>query len=449
MKDPRYEYEKSSSNEDFSDFLKDFSSPTRSAQGAPIGQKPVLNRQPSVKTQFLNKPASSDRHSDSLQSLGENDSNAPAPFIPEEIPIQSISQQTASNLSLSGLIKQMMGYSASDLHLTAGAHPIYRINGDIIITNFPAQSNEDLERMLFPLLNEEQYSAFKESGDLDFAVEVKGVARFRINYFFQHKGLGAVFRLIPLKPIKIEELGLPAVVKTIAEFKKGLIIVTGPTGSGKTTTLAAMIDHMNRKRNSHIITIEDPLEFVHKNNMCLITHREVGHQAVSFSDALKAAIREDPDVILVGEMRDKETMELAITAAEMGLLVLTTLHTIDAAKSVDRILDTFPIKQQEQIRLVLSQTLKAVIAQQLVKKKELDGRYPAVEILLGTKALSSVIREGKTHQISTIIQTGGDVGMQTMDQSYLELIKKNIIKKETIRHKINDLKLFERAGIVF
>jgi twitching motility protein PilT len=352
-------------------------------------------------------------------------------------------------MSLLSLLQRMLEMGASDLHLLGGNPPIFRINGDIMISTLPPLDIQNLEKILMPLLNAEYSQRFYEVGEIDFAIEVKNLARFRINYFLQHQGMGAVFRLIPITPIEIGSLGLPLVISTIAEFKKGLIIVTGPTGSGKTTTLAAMISHMNRHRNAHVITIEDPLEFVHASDNCLITHREAGVHANSFADALKSALREDPNIILVGEMRDMETMDLALKAAEMGLLVLTTLHTVDAAKSVDRIIDSFPLKQQDQIRLVLSQTLKAVVAQQLIKRKDLTGRVPAVEVLIATKGLASLIRDAKTHQIPSIIQTGAEYGMQTMDQSFIELIKKDIVKKETIRNKISDFKLFERAGIFF
>lgn len=402
-----------------------------------------------VKSPVVSVPAKSP--SDSVL-VDSQKAKAPINIMPplaEEIPLETVSITVESGLSLHALFTKMISLNASDLHLTAGTSPVFRVNGDILLSNLPVLSNRNLEVLLYPILGEEHYLRFAEAGDLDFAIEVKNIARFRINYFRQHRGLSAVFRLIPFTPPEIKALGLPPVIKDIAESKKGLVIVTGPTGSGKTTTLAAMLHHMNKVRDAHIITIEDPLEFVHQNNKCLITHREVGTQASSFADALKAAIREDPDVILVGEMRDLETMDLAIKAAEMGFLVLTTLHTVDTARSIDRIINTFPMKQQEQIRLALSQTLRAIISQQLIKKKDLDGRYPAVEILLGTKALSGLIREGKTHQISSVIQTGADMGMQTMDQSLIELIRKNIINKETIRHKISDIKLFERAGIHF
>jgi twitching motility protein PilT len=371
------------------------------------------------------------------------------PAANEQVPIERVTQETSTRISLLSLLHKMMEMGASDLHLVGGNPPIFRINGDIVMSKMPALDTSNLDKILMPLLNDEYSQRFHEVGEIDFAIEVKNLARFRINYFLQHRGIGAVFRLIPITPIEIGSLGLPPVITSIAEFKKGLIIVTGPTGSGKTTTLAGMISHMNRHRSAHIITIEDPLEFVHGSSSCLITHREAGVHANSFADALKSALREDPNVILVGEMRDMETMDLALKAAEMGLLVLTTLHTTDAAKSVDRIIDSFPLKQQEQIRMVLSQTLKAVVAQQLVKRKDLAGRIPAVEVLIATKGLSSLIRDGKTHQISSIIQTGAEYGMQTMDQSFIELIKKDIIKKETIRNKISDIKLFERAGIFF
>jgi len=428
MTDPRYEYEKSHKAESFGNFAKDFSAPQK---GTPAGAPPQADKE-------HKPPPPAPRETEVTPS-----------FPSEEISQKTISQDTINKQSLFSLFQNMIEYGASDLHLAAGNPPSFRVNGDIMLSSMPPLNNEDLKKALFPLLNKDQYYRFNKTGELDFGIEIKGLARFRVNYFFQHRGIAGVFRFIPQTPMEFEMLGLPQVVKTIAEFKKGLIIVTGPTGSGKTTTLAAMVHHINKNREAHIITIEDPLEFIHVNNKSLITHREIGMHANSFADALKAAVREDPDVILVGEMRDLVTMELALTAAEMGLLVLTTLHTTDSAKSIDRIIEAFPTKQQEQIRIVLSNTLKAVIAQQLVKRRDLNGRIPAVEILINTKGLTSLIREGKTHQIQSVIQTGADVGMCTMDQAYIDLIKKNLIKKESIRNRVTDIKLFERAGIYF
>ncbi|MDQ7822608.1 MAG: type IV pilus twitching motility protein PilT [Candidatus Eremiobacteraeota bacterium] len=429
MKDPRYEYEQSLNKG------TEQGRPAADVRFSPNGAAKLQGQQPG-KIQGA--------------SLGGDEKgSAISPYLPEMVTMDLISRPTAHRVTLAALFKAMGDNNASDLHLTPGVSPIFRVNGDIFISNLPVISNEDLETILIPLLNEDQYMKFNEAGDIDFAIEVPRFARYRINYYAHHRGIGAVFRMIPLVPRDIEDLNLPPVVKNIVEFKRGLVLVTGPTGSGKTTTLAAMLNYLNRNRNAHIITIEDPLEYVHINNKCLITHRELGVHANSFADALRASIREDPDVILVGEMRDMETMDLALKAAEMGLLVLSTLHTIDAAKSVDRIIDSFPLKQQEQIRLVLSQTLKAVIAQQLVKRKDLEGRYPAVEVLIATKGLSSLIRDGKTHQISSIIQTGADVGMQSLDQAFIDLIRKGIIRKEEVRSKVNDIKLFERAGITF
>ena len=275
------------------------------------------------------------------------------------------------------------------------------------------------------------------------AYEIEDVARFRCNFFYQHRGVGAVFRIIPTKILTLEQLALPEALRTIAMFERGLVLVTGPTGSGKSTTLAAMIDYINEKRDAHIITIEDPLEFVHRNKRCLFTQREIGAHAKSFADALKVASREDPDIILVGEMRDLETISLALTCAELGILVFGTLHTNSAAKTVDRIINAFPADEQEQARTMLSESLKAVVAQQLLQTKDGHGRCAANEILIGSAALASTIREGKISQINSLIQTGSASGMLSMDQHLLQLIKEGKITPEAAYEKGIDKKLFE------
>lgn len=349
--------------------------------------------------------------------------------------------------TLHDLFKIMLGKQASDLHISVGNVPILRINGDLAVTDYPVLTESKVEELLFSLPNEEQLYHFEETGDLDFAYAMPGVARFRCNYYQDYRGIAGAFRLIPSKIPVLDELNLPSIIKDIAQFRKGLIIVTGPTGSGKSTTLAAIINTINNSRNAHIVTIEDPLEFVHESRMCLITHREVGTNASSFASALRAAIREDPDIILVGEMRDLETMALAIRAASTGLLVLTTLHTNNASKAVDRIIDVFPAIQQDQIRAMLSDSLKAVVAQQLIKTADKKGRCAAVEILIATLGLSNIVREAKTPQIPSIIQTGREFGMQSMDQALIELIRAGKITAKVAKDRASDYKTFLRAGI--
>jgi len=298
--------------------------------------------------------------------------------------------------------------------------------------------------LLFEIISDEQREKFLQKKDLDFAYEIPNVARFRANYFYQKRGLGAVFRIIPSKILSVEELNLPETVLKFTRLSRGLVLVTGPTGSGKSTTLAAMIDYININRKEHILTIEDPVEFVHKNKNCLVNQREVLTHTGSFSMALRAALREDPDVILVGEMRDLETIELAITAAETGHLVFGTLHTNSAAKTVDRIIDAFPSDRQAQIRTMLSESLKGVISQQLLKRSDKPGRVASVEILYVNSAVANLIREGKTFQIPSVIQTGKGDGMQLMDQSIMDYLMKKVISPDEAYLKANDKKAFER-----
>jgi len=293
------------------------------------------------------------------------------------------------------------------------------------------------------MLTEDQQSTLESHRDFDMAYELEGVARFRCNFLYQQRGVGAVFRLIPTDILTLEQLQMPPVLKTIAMLKRGLVLVTGPTGSGKSTTLAAKINYVNEMRDAHIITIEDPLEFVHSNKKCLFTQREIGTHALSFADALKVAGREDPDIILVGEMRDTTTISLALTCAELGILVFGTLHTNNAAKTIDRIINAFPADQQEQTRTMLAESLSAVVAQQLLKTKDGKGRCAAIEILIGSPALATTIREGKISQINSIIQTGSASGMQSMDQHLLQLIKEGRITARAAYEKAIDKKLFE------
>ena len=338
--------------------------------------------------------------------------------------------------------KEMKERGASDLHMVIGFPPLIRVNGELTPLDHPVLTQESNLKILLEMMTPEQQTDFKKKRDFDMAYELENVGRFRCNFLFQHRGAGGVFRIIPTKILTLEQLGLPAAIKNIGDFKQGLVLVTGPTGSGKSTTLAAIIDFINETRDCHIITIEDPLEFVHTNKGCIFTQREIGTHAKSFADALRVASRENPDIILVGEMRDLETISLALTCAELGILVFGTLHTNSAAKTIDRIINAFPSNQQAQTRTMLSESLKAVVAQQLIKTKDNKGRCAANEILIGSSALASMIREGKISQISSIIQTGKTVGMQTMDQHLMQLIKDNQITREAAYEKAIDKHLF-------
>ncbi|HSP05599.1 MAG TPA: type IV pilus twitching motility protein PilT [Acidobacteriota bacterium] len=333
---------------------------------------------------------------------------------------------------------------ASDLHVLVGAPPKLRINGELEpIPGEEVLTQPILQEMLFEILDTMQKARFLQTNDLDFAHGIEGLARFRCNYFVQRMGMGAVFRIIPERIKTITELNLPAAVEKFAHMTHGLVLITGPTGSGKSTTLAAIVDLINTSYNKHILTIEDPIEFVHENKSCLVTQREVAHDTRSFSSALRAAGREDADVVLVGEMRDLETMSLAITLSEMGQLVFATLHTNSAAKTIDRIVDVFPPEQQNQIRMQLSDSLKGIVAQQLLRTKDGRGRVAVNEILFGSPALGNVIREGKTQQIISLIQGGKAEGMQSIDNALLELVQKDSITAEEAYLKAYDKKAFE------
>ncbi|MGD9578657.1 MAG: type IV pilus twitching motility protein PilT [Syntrophorhabdus sp.] len=339
--------------------------------------------------------------------------------------------------------REMKERGASDLHMIIGFPPMLRLRGELVPTEHPVLTAESNRDFLFEILTEDQQSTLESHRDFDMAYELEGIARFRCNFLYQHRGVGAVFRLIPTDILTLEQLQMPPVLKTIAMLKRGLVLVTGPTGSGKSTTLAAMINYINEMRDAHIITIEDPLEFVHSNKKCLFTQREIGTHALSFADALKVAGREDPDIILVGEMRDTTTISLALTCAELGILVFGTLHTNNAAKTIDRIVNAFPADQQEQTRTMLAESLSAVVAQQLLKTKDGKGRCAAIEILIGSPALAATIREGKISQINSIIQTGSASGMQSMDQHLLQLIREGRITARAAYEKAIDKKLFE------
>ncbi len=343
------------------------------------------------------------------------------------------------------LLTHMVQQGASDLHLVVGRPPLLRLRGDLVPVNVPPLTAESALALVGELLNEAQRETIVQNLDLDLAYELPdGKARFRVNVLWQHRGIGAVLRTIPTKILTIDELQLPPVVRQIALMPRGLVLVTGPTGSGKSTTLAAMIDYVNEQRAAHIITIEDPLEFVHSNKKSLIAQREVKTHTRSFASALRMAAREDPDIVLVGEMRDTETIRLALAAAELGVLVFGTLHTNSAAKTIDRMIDAFPSDEQPQVRVMLADCLKAVVAQQLLKTADGKGRCAANEVLLATSALSNLIREGKIGMINSMIQTGGAVGMQTMDQALQKLIAEKRITPRAAYEKAIDKELFAR-----
>lgn len=335
-------------------------------------------------------------------------------------------------------ITELLAFSAkqgaSDLHLSAGLPPMIRVDGDVRRINLPALDHKQVQALIYDIMNDTQRVDFEKHLETDFSFEVPGVARFRVNAFNQNRGAGAVFRTIPSKVLSMDDLGMGEVFRKITEAPRGLVLVTGPTGSGKSTTLAAMIDHLNSHRHQHILTIEDPIEFVHESRKCLINQREVHRDTRSFATALRSALREDPDVILVGEMRDLETIRLALTAAETGHLVFGTLHTTSAAKTIDRVVDVFPGDEKSMVRSMLSESLLAVVSQALVKKIG-GGRIAAHEIMLGTSAIRNLIREDKVAQMYSSIQTGGNLGMQTLDMCLKELVTKGLISREQAREK--------------
>ena len=331
---------------------------------------------------------------------------------------------------IDAFFKLMNDQGASDLHLVSGSQPILRVHGDMERVKYKVMENDELKGILYEICPENKIKVFEETGDIDFGYEVPNLARYRCNFFQQKWGIGAVFREIPSEILTAEQLGLPPVLNKLSMLHKGMVLVTGPTGSGKSTTLAAMIDYVNRHKKSHILTVEDPVEFVHKSQSCVINHREVGLHTQSFKAALRGALREDPDIILVGEMRDLETIELALEAASTGHLVFGTLHTQSAAKTVDRVIDVFPANQQAQIRTTLSESLKGVVAQNLFKRIDKKGRIAVLEILVVTAATSNLIREGKTFQIPSVIQTGKKYGMQSLDDAILEAMQAKKISPE-------------------
>jgi len=343
---------------------------------------------------------------------------------------------------IDAFFKLMNEQGASDLHLTAGQPPALRVRGEIERIKFKILDSDDLRGMLYEIAPEQKIKSFEENGDVDFGYEIPGLARYRANFFMQKNGVGAVFREIPSSIMTAEQLGLPPVVSKLASLPRGLVLVTGPTGSGKSTTLAAIVDVANRTRKDHIITVEDPIEFVHQSQGCIVNHREVGVHTNSFSTALRGALREDPDIILVGEMRDLETISLAVEAASTGHLVFSTLHTSSAYKTVDRVVEVFPSHEQPLIRSTLSDGLRAVIAQTLFKRIDRKGRVVALEILIANPAVRNLIREGKTHQIPSMIQTGKKFGMILLDDSIMDLYKKGMVSAEEAYAKSNEKSRF-------
>ncbi|MFN7645555.1 MAG: type IV pilus twitching motility protein PilT [Burkholderiales bacterium] len=322
---------------------------------------------------------------------------------------------------------------ASDLHLSAGLPPMIRVHGDVRRINLPPMEHEAVHGLIYDIMNDAQRKGYEENLECDFSFAIPGLARFRVNAFQQQRGAGAVMRTIPSKILSLEDLNAPKTFGDLASQARGLILLTGPTGSGKSTTLAAMINHINENMYGHILTVEDPIEFVHDSKRCLINQREVGPHTLSFTNALRSALREDPDIILVGELRDLETIRLALSAAETGHLVFGTLHTSSAAKTIDRIIDVFPAAEKEMVRSMLSESLKAVISQALIKTKDGSGRVAAHEIMIGTPAIRNLIREAKIAQMNATIQTGASVGMQTLDQCLTDLVRRNTISMAEAR----------------
>jgi len=344
-------------------------------------------------------------------------------------------------MNIEQLLEFSVGQGSSDLHISSGLSPMIRIDGDMKKIETPNLDPSEAKNLIYTTMTENQKRNFEENLELDFSFEVKGLARFRVNVFMQNRGIASVFRTIPSKVLTLDEIGAPEIFKEISSLHRGLVLVTGPTGSGKSTTLAAMIDYINDNFNHHILTIEDPIEFVHESKQSLINQREVHRDTKSFSNSLKASLREDPDIILVGELRDLETISLALTAAETGHLVFGTLHTSSASKTIDRIVDVFPTDEQAMVRTMLSESLQAVISQALLKKKN-GGRVAAHEIMLGASSIRNLIRENKVPQMFSVIQTSSKLGMKTLDQDLKKLVDNDIITKETALEKAFDKSKF-------
>ena len=350
-------------------------------------------------------------------------------------------------MDITQLLTFAVEQGASDLHLSSGEPPVVRVHGDIKRLAHPALGREQVHKMAFDVMNDAQRRIFQERLDIDFSFELGDLARFRVNVFMQRKGEGAVFRTIPNKVVTLEDLAMPPILKEVCKKERGLVLLTGPTGSGKSTTLAAMVDYINSTYDCHILTVEDPIEFVHEPKKSLINQREVGPHTQSFASALRSALREDPDVILVGEMRDLETISLALTAAETGHLVFGTLHTSSAPKTVDRVIDAFPAGQQNQVRAMFSESIEAIVTQTLCKRKDGAGRIAACEILVGAPAVRNLIREGKIHQIPSAMQTGQKQGMQTLDMSLQDLVARGLIAKDEAALRSSNPQLFGAAQV--
>ena len=359
-------------------------------------------------------------------------------------PMRVAKAASSEEVSIVDLLRLIVDKGGSDLHITVGSPPMLRLQGKLWPTDMPALAPKDVQRLVFNFLDNDNRARLERDMELDISHEIEGVSRFRCNVFYSRLGLGAVFRVIPTRIKTLTELRLPTVLSDLARRNKGLILVTGPTGSGKSTTLAAMVDQVNSERQDHILTIEDPIEFVHSHRSCIVNQREIGPNTRSFSNALRSALREDPDIILVGEMRDYETISLAVTAAETGHLVFATLHTPSAAQSVDRIVDVFPAHQQSQIRAQLADALQGIIAQQLIPTIDGMGRAVALEIMINTPAVANLIRDNKTFQLLSIMQTSKQAGMQTMDQSLMDLVKQRKISPQEAYRRAHDKKAFEQ-----
>lgn len=375
---------------------------------------------------------------------GDAFASPPLPKKPAEPISSGRSDVQEGELTIDDLLKMIVDKAGSDLHLTVGSPPMLRLQGKLWPTDLPELTPKEIRRLVYNFLSNDQREKLERDLELDISYELKGVARYRCNVFFTRLGMGAVFRVIPTRIKTLAELRLPPVLGDLARRTKGLILVTGPTGSGKSTTLAAMVDQVNSERQDHILTIEDPIEFVHKHKQCIVNQREIGPNTKSFANALRSALREDPDIILVGEMRDYETISLAVTAAETGHLVFATLHTPSAAQSVDRIVDVFPAHQQDQIRTQLADALQGIIAQQLIPTIDGQHRECALEIMINTPAVANLIRDNKTFQLPSIMQTSKQSGMQTMDQSLMDLVKSRKISPQEAYRRAFDKKAFEQ-----